>query len=240
MSFSLERIKQIDLETKHLMTGFLRSTQEELNKDKGVDYIIPDLITYTCLLFYHIPDIFEDPPSSLKVSGLHNDTYTKIGSFWENSVYGKRWMDSKCKNIYSWNIKLNKCNPDNNNGVAIGIISNYHHQDLYKDFCAEHSYWMRVNNDEDEGGCTIAIDGGSEKSVADASKEGDTFTFIVNFEQLLLECYRNFNSNNTTVLVRNIKQKDENGKDLKYKLALCIFWDETSVTVSSNNTVWYR
>eukprot|EP01084_Bolivina_argentea_P223988 378853_1 len=75
---------------------------------------------------------------------------------------------------------------------------NYHHQETDKDFCADNSYWIRVNNDADEG-CTVAVNGGTEKKAGPASKQGDTFTFIINFKELQLECYRNYNSNNKTI-----------------------------------------
>ncbi len=52
--------------------------------------------------------IFSLGTHKLKQTGRNKNTFTKNGYGGDNSVYGRIWMDSNRKRIYSWNIKIDK------------------------------------------------------------------------------------------------------------------------------------
>ena len=69
-----------------------------------MDTLVSDLVVHTELSFYYYV-LFGDCSRFLKLSGLNNDTITKIGNEgWHTSAYSKHWIPSNDDSILRWKI----------------------------------------------------------------------------------------------------------------------------------------
>ena len=156
MSLELDQVKGIDIETKDLVFGFIRESQNELylSNDNSVCscpcslYIIPELISFSVLLFYYQSQLFrrEDVPDCLKLSGKENNVITKISmdNSWANALFADRWIDSLSDREYKWKTKVH-VNPKGY-GICIGIIDDKHEQNKSKSFQTQHACYYNNYN----------------------------------------------------------------------------------------------
>ena len=106
-----ERLKSVDQKTTDLVMGFIRNAEKDLN----ADVIIPSLIMTTCILFYHLQELFsicgeymniDDESTLLQISCP--DELRWQGQLARNTAYGNIKINNKYNCIYSWSIKLVK------------------------------------------------------------------------------------------------------------------------------------
>eukprot|EP01084_Bolivina_argentea_P303885 524752_1 len=220
MSVDIERIKKIDDETRKIVFGYIRNTQYQLClNNNNPFYIISELITYTCMLFYYTPQVFVNPPDCLKLSGIDNNTITKIkdGTSWLNSIYTGKWIESNTNKIHKWNVKVH-VNPYAY-GIAIGIVNNKHVMDINNPFNTENGYLYNNYN-------TLVKDGESINNKGIPYSTNDEMLFILDLNRAMILCSKN--KGKEKMLFSNIPKSD----DIKYKLALSMYCHKDSITVT--------
>eukprot|EP01084_Bolivina_argentea_P255462 429685_1 len=173
--------------------------------------------------------IFQAIGDDLTSSGFNNNTITKTknGNTWKNSAYGSRILNATEKQIFCWNITMNKTTE-----IAFGIVSNLHHQNPNEDFEDDgiNSYWNCIRN------CNVFIDGNEENWASETCETGgtvDTYTFIVNFITMTLACIKNNNINN----VKQLHTISHENNEIYYRLALSIPDVNSSVSVECNDYI---
>ena len=197
MSFDLERIKKIGSDSKSLVFGFIRESYHDL---------IPDLVGYTCLLFYACLSLFEENLHSknLELSGFDKNTVTKISNdySYQDAAYTTEWIPSDTKQVYKWKIR------NNGPGLSlIGIISDRHHQCINKDIDADGCYLITSSG-------ILYENGGSSCGVISRIRRGHIFTLTLDLNAKEIRGY--IDEHTEYVLFDEI----ETGTDIKYKLAL--------------------
>ena len=104
---NLDRIRDDD---KFAVLGFVRQTQQLLDSTNTF-YIIPELVIFTILSYYHALDMFDKDlcGKHLQVSddGMTIDNNHITTSVWNqySTVYGKLVIDSMKNGIYIWEFK---------------------------------------------------------------------------------------------------------------------------------------
>ena len=76
-----ERIKDIGMKANFVVNGFIREIELELLSihDNDAFYTTPELVTFTCLLFYGATETFDKISSQHVQTGLDNNAITKNG-----------------------------------------------------------------------------------------------------------------------------------------------------------------
>ena len=218
-SFDLDHIKHISESKQLLVHGFIREFEEN---QSNATIIIPDLIVYTCLLFWYRERIFTDPCNSSLVLAEDGCAFQKVsGEAWNNSIFGKEWMNSHDSVIHIFNIETKKAVKDYN-GIAVGIISNKHSQNVHLPFFDGFGYgifnsgkWGRIDR---QGVSMQAI----------KWREGATLRLIIDFDKRQIRGYKNEQVEDVHVMFEDLKT----GKDIQYKLAISLFHVGISISVS--------
>ena len=93
----LNQVKYIEDELQFLVHDYIRDFEKHL---KSI-YSMPEIVLTTCLLYYHIFKVFGDVADELKLSGMNNNTVTKVqwDQDWFNAVYGDIWYGSTCNQV---------------------------------------------------------------------------------------------------------------------------------------------
>ena len=102
---SLQDVKDIDIKTKSLINGYVRTVQEMWPQD-NIYYTIPSLVIHWILLYYYLSDEFD--PNNCNISfTLSNDntviTHNLQRGDTNCSAYLKRIVD---EGIHYWKFKL--------------------------------------------------------------------------------------------------------------------------------------
>ena len=226
MSLNFERVKHMNEQTKYVVFGYIRKSEQELLSihDDDTVYIIPELVTMTCLLFYCFPQIFEQYSDKLHLSGWDNNTITKHGEkSWNNVAYGKELIDSLCDKVFSWELKINKF--DGPGAIAIGIVSNEHHQDVDKDWDSSES-WLITNGGAENIGGDFVNDAGFHAT------NGDKLVLTLDMKKGSLY----YRMNDDLVNQKEFKYDLTKHKDVKYRLAVSIFQDKDCVTITARHS----
>ena len=230
IALQYERIKHIGIKPKFVVNGFIREIELELLSIHGNDafYTIPELVTFTCLLFYVATETFDKISSQHILTGLDNNTITKNGKEhnWDNAAYGKDWIDSMSDDIYVFSIKMN-CVTKGGGDTGVGFVTNNHHQETETDFDAVGSVWIR--ND-------LAVLIHEQKTYSpdlDMSKrigcgKGDTMNLVLNMKLGQIECYKNDKESDKDI-VWSFKKLE----GIKYRFALGFYCNQSSVTVTT-------
>ena len=104
MAIQFDKLKQVDQETRDLVTGFIKMFETELDEH----CIIPSLVVTTCILFYHLGEMFtvygehmdvelDEACTGLRIFDIHITRET---------AYGNIRINNKYKCIYAWDIEL--------------------------------------------------------------------------------------------------------------------------------------
>ena len=116
MASSLKQLKAIEQDTEFTVFGYVRQNENNLSLFCNV----PDMVTHLCLSYYFHGEYFEKAGDDIKIS---NDkmTVTKIAgpADWNNSSYGKQWINSSISQIVEWKFKVNKMEC----GIYICLVS---------------------------------------------------------------------------------------------------------------------
>lgn len=121
MEAFLKSVKFIEKKQRYTITGFVREIQSQLPKDNY--YIIPSLVIYTILYYYHENEGFHPDNHGTKV--LVNETHdtvlfrSHITTDW-HSAYGKKLITNDNKTIYEWKMIITYDKPPG--GIAHALI----------------------------------------------------------------------------------------------------------------------
>ena len=115
-----KQLKSIEQETQLTVFGYIRQNQNKLSLFCNV----PDGISYLCLSYYYFHgEYFEKAGNDIQIS---NDemTVAKVVDHtdWNNTSYGKRWIDSAIPQIIEWKFKINKIS-DLDDSICFCLVS---------------------------------------------------------------------------------------------------------------------
>ena len=228
MDLSADRVKRIDDRHKYLIYGFMRTIESTISAIYENDpyYTTPELVIFTCLLFYYMHETFDKIASEHIQSGIDNNTITKKGknACWENTSYGIDWIDSMSNDIYVFSITIHCLKFSYN--VGVGFVTNNHHQDTEHDFETLDAIWYRndamvlIVNKQD-----VPLGEDFEKLECGVN---DTLHLILNMRKGELECYKNDKQSEEEVLYDKITKSS----GVKWRFALTLYYDQDSVTVT--------
>ena len=217
MALIRKDLDEMDEDCKSLVNGCIRKWTESF------DLLVPDLVIHTILSFYYYV-LFGDCSENLELSksGWNEVTITNSGddNAWTNSAYSKQWIPwLKCKGIPM--IKWKITNNASNGCLQVGIITNQHHQNTGADIDGEGSYIYCFNGELWENG--------EEHGTAPSLEEGHSAILTLDLRRSQI---------NIGMLVDDTITNEETyfdidtGEDMKYKLAIGIFYVGDSMTVS--------
>ena len=108
MTTCLKDLKYIDQRTKFIVFGYIRQYEEKLllyiNISRGVCYL--------CLAYYFLGEHFEKAGNQFTISDdkmtvtKKEESYVYEYSNWNNTAYGKLWIDSTIPQIIKWKFKI--------------------------------------------------------------------------------------------------------------------------------------
>ena len=106
---ALANVKDIDIETKNCIFGYVRKIQEALPTD-NIYYTIPSLVIHWILLYYHIQEKF-DPNNCGKMCSLSESgsILTKTNDNYDIALLSK----TVSTGTHRWKFKIDNINPAN-------------------------------------------------------------------------------------------------------------------------------
>ena len=240
MSLNLQNIKHIDVKSRVLMNGYLRSLFKESEKD---DIIIPDLVLHICLLFYYQREYFSfiinghTRISQNFVSSDDKKTMSLVDNCY-GTVYGDIKIDSLSEVICRWDIRVRgetlRKTQDLVKYMIIGI-SGDEPKDEFKNW--RHSYnILQLPNTFACGGQILDarnIYGAKECVIQKAVPEltwndGDIVGIKLDLKQRNIEYF--VNDENIAITHKNLPI----GKDIKYRLGIIMNHDGNCATIESH------
>ena len=105
MATELFNLKQVDHETDCLISGFIREMQQSL-PENNTFYIIPELINYECLRFYHIPERFIKCSKDLSMNEKENCVKQSDIGVRDKSAHGVVKISCSSNFIHIWKFKI--------------------------------------------------------------------------------------------------------------------------------------
>ena len=209
MSFDLDRIKWIADRHKSTVFGYLR---------ESFDDDITDLICYICLLFYAPIPTFSKWSTYFSVSDDNTLKSNGTSDLYDyGSAFGRQWYNSMDANVITWKVEISIEGEFNDEWFLIGIVSNYHNQEVDRYAGAKHSHLfypchtgkIKVNDKD-----TKPID-----ELDRRVESGDTINLTLNLTSKSLSYYLNNDKNDkydTKFLTNSIKTAE----DIKYRFVL--------------------
>ena len=105
MATNFEKIKSVDKKSRNLVFGFSRRCQNTLLPTNNVQYIIPNLIIYTILLYYYIRDEWFKRLFEEKAELVNDNKHIVRSKESCCTVFGSRIITH---GIFKWRLRLNK------------------------------------------------------------------------------------------------------------------------------------
>ena len=224
MTTSLKVLKYIDQRTKFVVFGYIREYENKLSL-----YInISPGICYICLAYYFLGEYFEKAGNQFIISNdkmtvtKKQESYKYEYSNWNNTAYGKLWINSTIPQIIKWKFKINELGCLS--GICFCLVSkdnrcneNCMSRDSKKDypnygFC--NKLLTIINDDE-------AIE---EKS-DDAEKFEKNDIVLMIFNTIKREFYCQNADQINLITIKNIKI----GDNIRYKMAIQMYDSFNSV-----------
>ena len=217
MALSFKEVNEMDEHDKLLVAGYIREWADLY------DALVPDLVVYTVLSFYHYV-LFEDCHECYRLSGQNNNVLTKIDDdrSWDTSAYAKDWISSTCNKIIKWKITIHQSTASA--GLMIGVINNQHHHTVEKDIDATGSYLYCSSGYVFQHGISLRLRNGF------AMGEGDAAIFALDLDskQIRMSSVEDDEIWEERILFEDIPI----GVDIKYKLAIGMHCVDDSMTVT--------
>ena len=201
-----ENIKRIDENEKKLVFGYIRQMQKSLHINH-----IHDLVIYTCLLFYSIPECFEIYQSGI-IGLLSNKTsITKIGtkSDWDNITYGHQLIKSNTNHIIKWTFKIHSIHETVDLSMRIGIAT-VNGNNIDRNNENDKFYWF-----------------------ANSHKAGDTIILTLDLNTSSLSYVLISKNTDKQTSEKQIKKSD----DTYYRLVVSIFFSGDSISIIDHQTI---
>ena len=212
--------KNVDQRTRNIIFGFIREAQELLPSiDDNPYYIIPTVIIFKCIEFYHLIEYFVECGSKMTIE----DKLTLISGHTDFTGYGMMKIPSyNNAKTYEWKVKINNIK-EKGGLVCIGIIdatNDTKETQFQTESCPLYAIESCKHNGIDlwtkDNGDWYNLDLGA----------GDILTIILNMKTATISFLINGVDNNN-MLSRDVVQ----AKDLEYRLAVTMRRVETSVTL---------
>ena len=125
MSFNFDKFKIVDDYTKKIVDGYIHTSQLLLPDKQNAYYIIPPLVGYVIIAYYHNPEYFALFPESVTMNDK-KDTIKYVrpkGSNPDISIFGNTKISQKLyANKFIWTFKISE--PRSGLSLAIGIDAN--------------------------------------------------------------------------------------------------------------------
>lgn len=118
-SFTPKKMKEIDINTKYAVYGWIRKAEKELSLMN-----VPVMLQNICCIYFE-REIFVAAPEEIQTSDNNrNITKTKYkkGGIWCSHIYGWQKISSLSNVKCRWDLKIRSIS-DNNNMFTIGISS---------------------------------------------------------------------------------------------------------------------
>ena len=203
-------LNKVDEDTRNLLNGFTRNIQ------KSMTLTIPDPIIFIILSFYYFPEYFKDFAQSIfQYVGNNKDDKKIIKSISDNrpwsSIYGNVLISSHKKQKYVWKFRINKFKDP----ILIGISSTY---DVDKRFFVSndgYNYCYYSNGEK--------VSHSNHNDYSQPFGENDIITMILDCNLKQLSFHKN--DDDLGVAYDNI----ECGEDIKYKMAMYIYYKNVEV-----------
>ena len=153
---------------------------------QNYDNDTPDLIIYTCLLFYAPISVFEKYPKEIEYSG--NTFKSKGGDRWR-SLFGRTWIDSTSADLVEWKIKPHNDGNFLPRAICFGIVSSQHDQNTDNDFAeTAHSMGWTPKYPDDYFQVDTLFPGPIDKLHREISVD-DEITLILDMKSTTLSYY---------------------------------------------------
>ena len=120
MSFNFDRIKDVDGYIKNVVNGYIHASQSLLPHEQNAYYIIPPLIYYLVIGYYHNPEYFALFPESITINDDKNKAIHNPQTISGISIFGNMKISKNMhSNKFIWTIKIS--GPSSGLAIAIGI-----------------------------------------------------------------------------------------------------------------------
>eukprot|EP01084_Bolivina_argentea_P291114 500284_1 len=122
--------------------------------------------------------VFSDISEQHTRSGPNNNIITNTfgtDNDYNNASFGRHIMKCGNNDIIKYQIKIDKMN--SKYSIAVGIVSNLHHQNTNEDFDGQHAYCIAISTGN------VYIDGKKQNNKHHKCKEGDTFCLEINMAE---------------------------------------------------------
>ena len=212
LSLSRKELDQIDQKDKDLVTGYIRKLAQ-------LDDLIPNLVIFTALSFYHIAECWAECGDDVTISNDGKVLTKKHGdileSNWNNTSYGNKWIDSMDPKVHKWTFHI-----DSDASFVFGFVADaVHHND---DFSASEdviNYGMVDNGSVWQHGSRFGL---SNVEVC----KGDTIIITLNLVDgtILFAVNERYEDEITH---RNIIQNE----DTKYKICVSLLTPNHQITM---------
>eukprot|EP01084_Bolivina_argentea_P253347 425531_1 len=215
---TLQAVKNVNKRTKLTVFGYIR--EQELRQS----FNIPLLISYTCLVYYYVPEFITKARndyfkvSTDKLTVTNNKEY--CNSYFQ-TIYLNQWIHSTSKMISKWIFYINK---QNESATYFGLAS--------KDNSSMKTFTNhKPNYSVSSFGYKYSHQTVDNNVVKQAKVDtGDTITFILDLSDEKKGMIKfQVNKKETVILFDNV----ETGNDIKYKMCLQITAKSSSVTLKS-------
>ena len=219
-----DMLKRVDINTRYLIHGYIRSLERLLLID------IPLSIIEICILFYFVMEFFETAGANIIISGKYDEIITKTAcTDWWNMSFGATWIESMSSNIYKWTFKIIQVGTKEKDGfeeilvyddIVIGIISKQTSRSNPSWLIDESSvtrYFFRTKGVIRCNGSALNDNYGNEKDVGfKVHSIGNIIVMELNLLKETLTYY--VNGKSLGIAIDHI----EKDKSIKYKMAVTI------------------
>ena len=159
----------IEQDTTDTVNGWIRKEQKLLPFEQNPYYIIPQLVIYKCLMFYHQTNNFDVHGKRIFLNDAKDIAVVnpKRGGEW-TSVYGKTTVKNIDPYIYKWEIEI-LCHSHHRGDIIIGFDSSFNKKpavmddDFAGDANITRKYYAYCSN-------------GAKYPKTDKSNQGERFT----------------------------------------------------------------
>lgn len=224
---SRRKTDEIATEIKDFVSGYIRESAWNVSRS------IPDDVMFLCCYFYYLGEYFEKAGDDINIDG-GNRFLTKISYNygWNNTAYGKTWIDSMRSQFVYWTFKIHSIGFDENytSDTGIGIyISLVSKDNRLNEDAGNISDIPNYNFSNNRERCINVKNGARNPGVSSMNcmkyKAGDIVTIFLNLndKQSVIGWIRN---NDGPQLLCS---KVERSSDIKYKIAISFWYKGTSI-----------
>mmetsp|Transcript_527 Transcript_527/g.742 ORF Transcript_527/g.742 Transcript_527/m.742 type:complete len:241 (+) Transcript_527:676-1398(+) len=219
----LEDVKDIDQETKHTVTGYIRDIEQQFPADRAY-YTFPTLALHLCLLYFYHPEQFDPNRCHSDYKLSHRNTAVSKHHASNNGCVLLSKVVSKGRHCWKFQLtEMDSCSFT----ISIGVVKANAVMDLSATI-RSHSFRSKAYGWVVSGSYLFKGDGDEIRDYTEHDEsgchEGDIIDMILDLDALQLRYYRN--GTDLGVAYHSIEQTE-------YKAAVSMYNDEDVVTLLS-------